>query len=262
LNVFKTIVLLPSISRIGNKELAECAAVAINDRSNDFDQSCVASHIAQKRSQQLFVPLIEQLCTRGAFIMKRLADIAFGVMESRKENKRIASTRTPGDELQKLKGFSYFVGVCRDIFCEYIYKTSQLCMEKCMDEIDCTQLVYWESSVEQVADVRADSGTENPILLLTKHIFEEMRNTIYSNVLLKAHNYFLVVMQRDLSGEILKEVSSFDDKLVEDMFELHKSKEQLRVEEDIEKTTLASLTQKETELRDLTSQFTRFKLNS
>jgi hypothetical protein len=31
-------------------------------------------------------------------------------------------------------------------------------------------------------------------LALSRNIFEELRETIYTNVLLKAHNYFLVVM--------------------------------------------------------------------
>jgi hypothetical protein len=73
-----------------------------------------------------------------------IVDVAFIVMEGRRD-KKIAS-RTPGDDLHKLKGYSYFVGVCRDLFYGYIDKTAQLCMEKCMDEITCTQLIYWESS--------------------------------------------------------------------------------------------------------------------
>jgi hypothetical protein len=44
------------------------------------------------------------------------------------------------------------------------------------------------------------------------------------------------------------------------MFQLHKSKEQLRDEEEAEKTAIHNLTQKETELRELTSLFARFKL--
>jgi len=161
-----------------------------------------------------------------------------------------------------LKGISYFVGVCRDLFHDYIDKTAQLCLEKCMDEIDCTQLIYWETTAEQLSDMRSETKGESPVIPLSKHIFEEMRTTIHTNIILKAHNYFLFVMPRDLSGEILKEVSSFDDKLVEDMFELQKSKETLRDEEEVEKLNLNNLTQKETELRDLTSQFTRFKLNN
>jgi len=191
--------------------------------------------------------------------MKRLAEIAFMVIESRRESKRITS-RTPADDLHKLKGYSYFVGVCRDLFYDYIEKTAHLCMEKCMDELDCTQIVYWDEI--GITEIKSDLQDENPKLALAKFIFEEIKENIYTNVLLKAHNYFLVVMQRDLSGEILKQVSSFDDKMMEDMFELQKSKEQLREEEETEKGITNNLTQKETELRELTSQFARFKLNT
>lgn len=58
----------------------------------------------------------------------------------------------------------------------------------------------------------------------------------------------------------MKEVSSFDDKVMEEMFDLQKSREQLKIEEEIETNNINNYQQKENELRDLTSQFGRFKL--
>jgi hypothetical protein len=42
--------------------------------------------------------------------------------------------------------YSYFQGVCRDLFAEFIEKTRQVCMEKMMEELLCNELIYWDSS--------------------------------------------------------------------------------------------------------------------
>jgi len=95
---------------------------------------------------------------------------------------------------------------------------------------------------------------------LTTNLFNELRITITNNILLKGHNYFLVQMQRDLSGEILKDISAFEDKLLEEIFELKKAKEELKLEEEKEKAELQSLQEKEVQLRDLSTQFSRFTI--
>jgi hypothetical protein len=96
-----------------------------------------------KKQVEQFVPLIEQLCERSSYVMKRLAGIASVVMEQRRENKLIASTYL--DELHSLKGYAYFTSVIRDIYFDFVDKITRTCKEKCMDEVLCSQLHYLES---------------------------------------------------------------------------------------------------------------------
>ena len=53
----------------------------------------------------------------------------------------------------------------------------------------------------------------------------------------------------------MKDTSSFDDRLLEEMFELSSAKEQLKKDEEKEKAHLAKDQERETTLRDLATQF-------
>jgi len=141
-------------------------------------------------------------------------------------------------------------------------KIGRQCNQKCTEELQCTQLLYWELKNGKFAvpgNGKADE-TQRLLLSLTSQLYDEMRDTIASNVLLKCHHFFLVDMQRNLSGEILRDVSSFNDSVMAEMFDLKATKENLRQEEDREKQQIVVFSEKENQLRDLSAQFTRFKL--
>jgi uncharacterized linocin/CFP29 family protein len=72
--------------------------------------------------------------------------------------------------------------------------------------------------------------------------------------------FYTFCRQRNVSGEILKEVSSFEDKLIEEMFELKSVKEFLKKEEQLQQSNLSSHEAEEKQLRDLLQSFSRFKL--
>jgi len=258
MNVFNFITHHSDIFAITMKDVEDAVAVG-SQRNNMYDYELVASHIVQNKIKEVFVTLIEQLCKRGEFIMKRLADIGFGILESRSAKK--TGVKTDETPLQSMRGYSYFQSTVRDIFCEYVDKTSQICLTKCMDEIACTQLIYWNSTGNANAHLpKSKSLDKNYALEMAKKLFNENRDIIIDNILLKCHNRFLVVMQRDLSGEILKDTSSFDDKSLEEMFELRVAKEKLKRDEEREKQAQQSFQEKETVLRDLATQFSRLKL--
>ena len=101
LHIFKSIV--SEYTSISNEEIKESATVAIKDKSNIFDNTLIASHISQKKCNNIYSPLIEQICNRCSYILKRLSDIAFTVLDNRRAA-RITS-RTIADELNRLKGF-------------------------------------------------------------------------------------------------------------------------------------------------------------
>lgn len=43
-----------------------------------------------------------------------------------------------------MKGYTYFQSIVKDIYYEYVDKLIQICKMKCLDEISCSQLLYWE----------------------------------------------------------------------------------------------------------------------
>jgi len=260
LSVFRNIVYIPREDDISLYSVRESATVAIKQKNVISDYAWVASHIVQKKIHELFIPLIEQLCKRAEHIMKRLADIGFSIMESR-SNKKVGLRGGVVDDVQKMNGYSYFQSTVRDIFFEYVDKTAQICRDKCMNEIQCTQLIYWEvTSKLAVPDKVTPDSIQKFILNMSTQLFNDIRETITNNILLKCHNYFSVVMQRDVSGEILKDTSSFDDRLLEEMFELSTAKEQLKRDEEREKQNLKDYEDREKTLRDLSTQFARLKL--
>eukprot|EP01114_Cavostelium_apophysatum_P004905 TRINITY_DN1536_c0_g1_i1.p1 TRINITY_DN1536_c0_g1~~TRINITY_DN1536_c0_g1_i1.p1 ORF type:complete len:422 (-),score=162.34 TRINITY_DN1536_c0_g1_i1:86-1351(-) len=268
MNVFQAIIDQSGIFEVTMKDV-DAAAVISMQRTSAYDYAWVASHIVQHYINLTFSALIDQLCHRGEYIMRRLADIAFNIVESR-SNKKIGlvhGSRGAGsvieDHLPSMRGYSYFQSTLKDIFNEHVGKTAENCKNKCLEEIQCTQLIYWELTGDQVStppDPKAVEVCKQFLLGMTTKLFEELRKNIVENVLLKCHNYFLVLMQRDLSGEILRDTSSFDDKLLEEMFELSTAKEKLKKDEERERTNERGHHEKETVLRDLSTQFSRLRL--
>jgi len=218
------------------------------------------------RLQKLFTPTINQLCQRAVYIMKRLADIGFSILESRSSSKmRYSSSKSSLDDLLTMKGYSYFQSIVRDIFCCYVEKIGKQCNEKCLEELTCSQVLLWEDmkNVQHIVPKKGKQDEINRLLLsLSSKLFAETFHVIIDNILLKSHQLFLVTMQRNLSGEILKDISTFDDALLAEMFNLKASQEHLHNEEERERLRFQLYTEKENQLRDLSTQFSRFKLVS
>ncbi len=70
--------------------------------------------------------------------------------------------------------------------------------------------------------------------------------------------YLTLPSERDISGEVLKEISSLNEKTMENIFELTASREQLKKMEVLETMSMNMLQQKEVANRDLMSSFSRF----
>jgi len=126
-------------------------------------------------------------------------------------------------------------------------------------------VLLWEDmkNVQYIVPKKGKQDEINRLLLsLSSKLFAETFHVIIDNILLKSHQLFLVTMQRNLSGEILKDISTFDDALLAEMFNLKATQEHLHNEEEREKLRFQLYTEKENQLRDLSTQFSRFKLVS
>jgi len=255
--LFKCIVNQEGLSKISSQEIDEAVVLAVGPKNFMSEYIWAASLIVQRKVERLFEPLVEQMCKRGAFIMKRLADIAFNSVEMRGSGARRAKQSGNSEDFQNQRGYSYFRSIVKDIYNQYVDRIASMCKEKCMNEVLCSQLIYWElNNLNQ----RSDESTENLLNNLATNLFNDLRVTITNNILLKGHNFFLVQMQQDLSGEVLKEISAFEDKLLEEIFELKKAKEELKAEEEKERMDIQSFQDKELQLRDLSTQFSRFTI--
>jgi len=160
-----------------------------------------------------------------------------------------------------MKGYSYFTTTVKEIFNQKVEKTAAACKQKCMDELACTQLVAFPDIANkyELSDPDNSDASQKLLLSLVTMLFSEIRSIVTNNILLKCHHFFLVSMPRDLSGEILSDISSFDDKLMEEMFDLTKVKQDLKTEEAKETLNMKNYQEKEFSLRDLATQFSRFK---
>ena len=101
---------------------------------------------------------------------------------------------------------------------------------------------------------------EEYIASVTTKAFAQMVQKMSGNILMKCHNYFLVVASRDISGRLLKDISAFDEKAIDQMFELEKSKISMKQQENLETKNLQTYDNQEKVLRDLVTLFSRFKL--
>lgn len=98
------------------------------------------------------------------------------------------------------------------------------------------------------------------ILQMSNRLYQESCERLTQCVLLKCHHHFSVQYHRELSGEVLRHISSFPDTLLEQVFDLHREKERLRGEEEKEKEEGKKWADKENQMRDLATQFARFRL--
>jgi len=112
-----------------------------------------------------------------------------------------------------------------------------------MDEFYSTRTIYWELTSDKpdrnLPLERTDiDDTKTAVVELATHIFNELRDRITKNVLLKFYNFFLVPMQGELWTEIQGKVGTLSDSALEQIFEVSSTREKLNqqiraLEEDL-----------------------------
>jgi len=219
-----------------------------------------ASHLIIHKSKSYYHS-VEQLCNRANAILKRVSSMAFSVMEKKDKRSLVgSSSNVNAIDIQDLQGFGYFCYSLRDVYFEYVDKVTAACKVKCLEEISTLDLINWDAS--QLSKYPSDQPKRREYIqnIATKYLVESNKNVV-SNLLLIAHHYFLFNCPKDLSGEILKDVSSFSEKMLEEMFELSnaKKKELSTIQSNIE-ADLDLNAKQENQLRDLNGLFVRMKL--
>eukprot|EP01132_Coremiostelium_polycephalum_P007622 gene7622-9377_t len=246
-------------------------ATGINKLNNIPNYAWAASDLAQQKSQDALVPLIEQLCERSVYIMKRLADVSDKVIDGRKKNRLNShitgaynhhhhhnNNRTTLD-IDNADQYPYFTHHVKDLFYKFIEQTAKICKEKCMDEFYSTRTIYWELTEHpenSLSHLRNDhQDTKTAVEQLTTQLFETIRKRITKNVLLKFYNFFLVPMQTELWNEIQGKITCLSNESLEQIFEVHATKDQLKEDEKLQQSILEKYSQNDELFLKAASQF-------
>lgn len=149
--------------------------------------------MAQHKSQDALIPLIEQLTSRAVYILKRLTDVAERIMEGRKKR---ADDGFSVDDIEQYPYFTYHV---KDLYFKFVDSVAKVCKDKCLDEFYSTRTIYWEMTENEKvlnlpqAEKSADE-TRKLVIEQAKNLFEMIKDRIEKNVKLKFYNFFLLPM--------------------------------------------------------------------
>eukprot|EP01099_Mayorella_cantabrigiensis_P000830 TRINITY_DN1356_c0_g1_i1.p1 TRINITY_DN1356_c0_g1~~TRINITY_DN1356_c0_g1_i1.p1 ORF type:complete len:728 (-),score=209.06 TRINITY_DN1356_c0_g1_i1:108-2291(-) len=231
LSEFKSVAEHTRISDVTMDDVA--TAAGINKLNNIPNYAWAACDLAQQKSREAFIPLIEQLCSRTVYTMKRLTDIAEKIVESRKVKWNLRSDNV--FDTDNLEQYPYFTFHVKDLYYKFVELTAQSCLEKCLDEFYDTRTIYWD--LTEYADRslpmdRNDPDTKRAVVDLATELFKEtLQKRIIKNVLLKFYNFFLVPMQTELWSVVQGKISSLSDTELEQIFEVNATKDRIKEEE-------------------------------
>ncbi|KAF2077035.1 hypothetical protein CYY_001667 [Polysphondylium violaceum] len=260
---FKAVSDNTKISEVTMDDVA--TATGINKLNNIPNYAWAASDLASQKSQDALVPLIEQLCERAVYIMKRLADVTDKVVDSRKKNRIVGNNRLNSnnngsiDMMDNIDQYPYFTHHVKDLYYKFIEQTAKNCKEKCLDEFYSTRTIYWELTEhpdQSLPHLRNDhQDTKAAVDHLATQLFDSIRGRITKNVLLKFYNFFLVPMQTDLWNEIQAKITCLSNDSLEQIFEVNATRDQLRDEEKNQQLILEKYSQNDEFFLKAASQF-------
>lgn len=103
----------------------------------------------QQKCQRVFVPLLKQLFVRVIYVTKRLRDVVENIMDAYEARRAKRSINNKEDNLVlSMTDFIQFKWFVRDLFEDVVEETAKQCLENCLDELQCTKLVYWDTQGE------------------------------------------------------------------------------------------------------------------
>jgi len=253
LSEFKAVCEHTEISEVTMDDVA--TAAGINKLNNVPNYAWAASDLAQQKTQDAMLPLIEQLCERAVYIMKRLTDVAEKISDSRRKKWQSSMRDSKGDTLEQSPYFTHHV---KDLYFKFVDQTAKHVKEKCMDEFLSTRTIYWdltEHPDKTMPVTKNQEDTKAAVVDLSKQLFASLRSRIMKNVLLKFYNFFLVPMQTELWSEIQGKVTSLSDTSLTQVFEVKSTKDKLVNDEKVLKTTLQKMSEQDASFLEASTQF-------
>lgn len=225
-----------SVSEVSEDVVASARGVGGSDlfgegQSSGITQShiWVASDVARSQLRSQMTSLVNQLFERLASLMRGMSQSVEQILGAEQESaldmggrssSRIGAPRgtTSGLPLDLVQ-FPRFWWHVRELWENYVDDQAKACKDKCMDEIECTKLLVWNS--EELAASYKDTGDfSRTVKDLAKFIFDEHRERIVQNTLLKIHEMLLTNAQREVSGVVQASINMLTDADMSDLFSM------------------------------------------
>ena len=204
-------------------------SAGINKLNNVPNFAWAAADLAQQKSQDAFLPLIEQLTNRAIYIIKRLTEISEKIIDQRRKERAGSSASALVEDVSAYPYFTYHV---KDVFYKFVDGAAKTCREKCLDEFYSTRTIYWDITESNLqGDLPQDRGdaanSQAAVDKLSTSAFEKIRERITTNVLLKFYNFFLVPVQSELATVLQGSVNTLSDEQLEQLFDTAATKSRL-----------------------------------
>ncbi|GAM24603.1 hypothetical protein SAMD00019534_077780 [Acytostelium subglobosum LB1] len=240
-----------------NEIATSCGFNKLNSSPNHVWAAC---DLAQQKSYECMLPLIDELAQRAIYVMKHLWEISHRVMGARRKNTCLgSSTDMPETTTTAAAQYPYFAHHIKETFDAFVQRAASQCREKCMDEFMSTRAIYWEFTEYQDQGAAIHMGdneyTRSHVEYLTERIFESIRKRLTKNVILRFYNFFLVPMQTDLWSVVQGRINSLTDDTLAQLFELDTNKSMLAQESARQTAILSRYKQRREEFRQAAAQF-------
>jgi len=207
-----------------------------------------ACEIAQRRLEDVFVPLIDQLLERTRFVMKRVPLIVENVINS-KESLPNPRYKQPVD----MKHFAPLSATLRDLFNAFVDKNHDICKTCCMEEFYPIKTVVWFMHQSLPPNFESKFKDENRIV---QEIFKRMRERVTKNVLRKIYNFFLLpFMSASLWQEIQTHIYCLDVATLNEILDSNSIEDDLDRQLELLETNLEKMHESELNLHQLVPKF-------
>mmetsp|Transcript_22683 Transcript_22683/g.38501 ORF Transcript_22683/g.38501 Transcript_22683/m.38501 type:complete len:677 (+) Transcript_22683:47-2077(+) len=292
LSEFRAVVLNTPMPKLSAEEVA-VAAGPVRVHGTVPNLAWSASELARSAVERAFRPLTEQLLERAVFILERQLNIAERILEAKRKGAKSqslkrnansgglglglssglglggASSAAPAQPdasaLANPNDFPFFTSAVKSFYLDVVNALAERTRSKCLDEFQCTQLIYWENGIDEKklpSSKKKDDQKETlkSVNALAHELFDKTKQRLADNVILKCHSAFLVPISEHLYGEIQGKISQLTDADMENLFEVHVTIERLQRSE----VQLASVTRRfeamEKEFLVAAEQFSRSRL--
>jgi len=204
-----------------------------------------ACELACSKSEDLLVPLIEQLIERSIFVMKRIPNIAENMLDHKVD-------KNPNQKLlvQSVIDTKHFLPLAthlKDLFNTFVERTANICKRQCMEEFYSTKTVVWHmSTVMKIEESNRDEAAT------LSEVFQRLRDRICKNILRKVYNFFLApFMHVELWDEIQAHFFVVDKAHLDEILEVTTIEDYLDNQLEIREVALEKLFDDEATLQDL-----------
>eukprot|EP00727_Mastigamoeba_balamuthi_P005216 m51a1_g14693 hypothetical protein (774) ;mRNA; f:107868-111089 len=193
--------------------------------ANPADLARVVSRLVKLRIDQNIVPLVLQFHRRVVYNMNRIAETASVILRMPKKTaargRFTTSDRPVSPDPSETSGaenrlFEHWV---EERYQQYVDKMSSMFLERCGDEIVTERLIAWDLRMYGTIELESSADDVERVRRICHTVFEQSKQRIVGNVLLKCYNLFLD--QTQIWGEIQAQINmALTEQLLEELFEV------------------------------------------